>query len=310
MPDYHGSVILTYHSVNHPSQPFIYPDNIVSVENFRAQMAYLSSQRTILSLEELVWCLKDEQEPPSDSVVITFDDAYHDFYLNAYPILRELGASCTLFLITGLLGDGTPKWDDWIAQLVNETEARSLNIRLGDREITYPLGSAVNKRRCIVELVRTFHGLTEVELLPAIARVEDALRHGRDMTSQRVSLRWSEVLNISKETQLVSFGAHTRTHPNLLDVCVERADEEIASSKREIEQALGRQCSFFSYPYGVFDERIKELVRRHGFLAATTTIPGSISPGTDPFELRRVCAPNQALDDFISLLAKFDRGSY
>jgi len=273
-------------------------------------MAYLSSERTILSLEELVECLKSEQEPPSDAVVVTLDDAYQDFYLNAYPILRDFDVPCTVFLITGLLGDGIPKWDDWIARLVNETEASSLSIHLGGREVLYSLGSGVNKRNCIVDLVKAFHDLTDTELQPSITQVENALHHGHDVALQRVTLRWSEVMKISKETCLVSFGAHTRSHPNLLNICVERAEDEIASSKREIERRLGRQCFFFSYPYGAFDERTKELVRQNGFLAATITRPGSISVGADLFELRRVSAPNQALGDFISFLAKFDRGSY
>ena len=41
-------------------------------------------------------------------VVLTFDDGYADFYTTAWPILREFNYPVTLYLPTGLVGEGWP----------------------------------------------------------------------------------------------------------------------------------------------------------------------------------------------------------
>lgn len=43
-------------------------------------------------------------------VAITFDDAYQDTYLNAFPILQKFGFSACIFVITGYVGKCS-KWD-------------------------------------------------------------------------------------------------------------------------------------------------------------------------------------------------------
>src|SRR5262249_11809903 len=46
----------------------------------------------------------------SPSVVLTFDDGFHDVYANAWPLLRERGLPFTLYLATAYLG-GTMAWE-------------------------------------------------------------------------------------------------------------------------------------------------------------------------------------------------------
>lgn len=42
---------------------------------------------------------------PSNLVVLTFDDGYHDFYTSAWPILLEFGFTATVFLPTAFVDD-------------------------------------------------------------------------------------------------------------------------------------------------------------------------------------------------------------
>lgn len=41
---------------------------------------------------------------PSDSICVTFDDGWKDTFINAFPILRDLGIPATVYVVTGLLG--------------------------------------------------------------------------------------------------------------------------------------------------------------------------------------------------------------
>jgi hypothetical protein len=61
------------------------------------------------------------------SIVLTFDDGYENFFLNALPVLVRLGFPATVFLVAGQLG-GTNVWDksagDVEERLMNLTQIR------------------------------------------------------------------------------------------------------------------------------------------------------------------------------------------
>jgi peptidoglycan/xylan/chitin deacetylase (PgdA/CDA1 family) len=67
-----------------------------------------------------------------------------------------------------------------------------------------------------------------------------------------------------------------------------RAADEIAGSKRELEERLGRRTTVFCYPAGLFGARERELVARAGFDAAVSCEPGANDASTDRFALRRI----------------------
>jgi len=86
----------------------------------------------------------------------------------------------------------------------------------------------------------------------------------------------------------ISVGAHTRTHPSLTGLSDEEALREIAGSRAELEEMLGRPVMVFAYPFGHHDERVRSLVRRAGFDAACSVEPGRNRLAVDPFRLRRL----------------------
>ena len=84
-------------------------------------------------------------------------------------------------------------------------------------------------------------------------------------------LTWEEI----KEMQKYSFlaGAHTRKHVYLPDVTLLEAQDEIAGSKKIIEDHIGH-IDYFSYPSGGFSEDVKRIVKEAGYKAAVTTNRG------------------------------------
>jgi len=117
-------------------------------------------------------------------------------------------------------------------------------------------------------------------------------------------LSWDDVSRLDGGP--LRFEAGTATYPNLLAVDDARAHEEIAGSKRELEERLGREVSVFCYPRGLFGEREVRLVAAAGYRAACTEDPGLNSGSTSPFRLHRIrVEPRDSLLDF---RAKLDGG--
>jgi peptidoglycan/xylan/chitin deacetylase (PgdA/CDA1 family) len=83
-------------------------------------------------------------------------------------------------------------------------------------------------------------------------------------------------------------GAHTLTHPHLTHIPLTDAREEIAASKKKLEDTFGREIRHFCYPYGEWNEAIADLVREAGYTTATTTRWGANTSATPPFALHRL----------------------
>ena len=75
-------------------------------------------------------------------------------------------------------------------------------------------------------------------------------------------------------------GSHTRNHPRLTQVDDAVLADELAGSKSDVEQSIGRECRSLAYPYGDADERVIRAVEAAGY-AAACTLPvrfGSAAP--------------------------------
>jgi len=80
-------------------------------------------------------------------------------------------------------------------------------------------------------------------------------------------------------------GAHTLTHPDLRELSPEKQREEIAGSKKWLEELLCAEVKMFCYPKGFYTNESVELVKEAGFLGARTTKLCAIVSDEDPFLL-------------------------
>ena len=85
-------------------------------------------------------------------------------------------------------------------------------------------------------------------------------------------------------------GSHTLTHPWLTRLPSAQAREEIAASRKKLEDLFGMTVEHFCYPYGDWNEAVRDLVAEAGYRTACTTEFGVNPPGTPPLSLRRVTA--------------------
>lgn len=79
-------------------------------------------------------------------------------------------------------------------------------------------------------------------------------------------------------------GGHTLSHTQLPALTENRAWEEIRGCKDWLEDVLGRPVQSFCYPRGKYNRRVRELVKRAGFLGARTCHYNLNSLPQDAFE--------------------------
>ena len=102
-------------------------------------------------------------------------------------------------------------------------------------------------------------------------------------------MTWGEIEEMGKGGQ-----DHRCPHPhpsNLPGLPAEEADAEIAGSSL-IEEKIKVPVLHFAYPNGRgvshFNEPVREMVKKAGFLSSVTSINGPVYRGDDPFTLQRL----------------------
>jgi peptidoglycan/xylan/chitin deacetylase (PgdA/CDA1 family) len=103
--------ILMYHSIMDND------DRSVSVQSFKKQMNLMKTMGyQTIKFNEL-------QDNNKKKFIITFDDAYENVFVNAFPILRKLGFNAVCFIVTNKIGD----YNDWDKHKNNFKKMRVMN---------------------------------------------------------------------------------------------------------------------------------------------------------------------------------------
>ena len=144
--------VLVYHNIGKEPRGRL----VLGVDGFTEQMKYLKANGyRVVSVAEFVEWLQLRRQLPRKTVVLTFDDGYRSFREYAYPVLKELRFTATLFVYTDYVGAGRNalNWDDLKALAAEgfDVQAHSKShgdLRRGDQESEASYG-----RRLQAELV-------------------------------------------------------------------------------------------------------------------------------------------------------------
>lgn len=288
-----GALILGYHRIADVVRDEY--EVCVTPEHFAEHMTVVSKYAHPISLSKLVRDLRVGSLPPR-SIAVTFDDGYADNLYNAKPILEKYEVPATVFVCTGYTG-GEFWWDELERSvMLSKTDLRSLRLKIGENsfvwnqlEVSPKAGSPVD-----VSIRRKFHHALYHFLLPldvedrtlAMNTIRNWSATSSDKVSESRSMSPAELMQLVDDG-LIEIGAHTRFHPMLPHLSLERQHEEIISSKQDLEDLLGKRVDGFAYPNGKATEEARWIVREAGFLFACTSQPDMVRRGSDLHELTR-----------------------
>jgi peptidoglycan/xylan/chitin deacetylase (PgdA/CDA1 family) len=303
-----GAMILGYHRV----AQVMYDEygNCVSPENFAEHMAVLRKYARPINLSTLVQHL-EEGTLPEKSVAVTFDDGYADNLYNAQPVLKQYEIPATVFICTGSMGKEF--WWDELERLVMSSLSNPETLCLQSGEITFqweqPTGLNAEGNLQGNLMRRNFLQTLYHFLLPLDheerCNVMEAIRTWSvlpiEQSIETRAMNPEELLLLSKNG-LVELGAHTRTHPMLPNLTLEKQMDEIFSSKSDLETLLGRSVTGFAYPNGQVTADAVRMVREAGFGYACTSPHNVVRPGCDPYQLTRFWQKNVDGESFLRSL--------
>lgn len=213
---------------------------------------------------------------------VTFDDGDRSFVEVALPVLEALGAPATLFVAPDVLASGRNYWFQELHYLRQHVADDAIR-----RQIAAQMGwDAV--QLAPYSIVVLFKALP----LAAIWQVIDALEQDHGLSpAPPANISLQEAVALDRHP-LVSIGAHSLTHPVLLNESDAEAQRQIAGSVAQLAALLGRPVRCFAYPNGAagldYGPREQAILRAAGVELALTTDSGYFGSATDPLAVPRV----------------------
>ncbi len=258
--------VLTYHRVAEPDDDH-HPGLISATPTtFGDQIEALGRRFSFVSLATVLDRLDGGAPVPPRSILLTFDDAYRDFALNAWPILRVQAIPAVLFVPTAFPDQPIAFWWDRLYSALLRTE-RVTPLETGQG----PLPLATRDDR--VAAFRSLRG--QVKALPhrdAMVLVDDVVGQLGGRPGESSVLGWEDLRRLAAEG--VTLAPHSRVHPLLERVDPADLDAEIDGSRADLVREIGSAPAAFAYPSGSHSDGVVERVAALGIRAAFTTIRG------------------------------------
>lgn len=258
-----GGVVLCYHNVVGGNDGGHLPHATLGLHiplpTFERQMRWLVRHYTVVPLADLVTALLHGRSLRR-TVALTFDDAYAGVFDNALPLLHDLGIPATVFVVAEAPGRDEGFWWDDPRVLRSYSPAqrqRWLTVYRGDR----------------AQIAQALAGEPHSWQPPAWCKPAPwhAIRQAADAG--------------------VDLGAHSATHRSLPALDDRDLRQEIAGSREIIKGRTGVTPEFFTYPYGLWNERVRQTVRAAGYRAAFTLAEAHPAATIDAWTIPRVNVP-------------------
>ena len=280
------AVVLAYHRIGPPDAPF----RKVTIDNFRAQMAWLRRHCAVLRPTELRRAV--EHPPDRLPVLVTFDDGYRDYYEHAAPILREFSIPAVNFVATQFVDDGSLFWWDLIDLACQRAPAG--DVSLPWRGEPYPVRTAADRMRVYRECQRHLKTVADAEKQRLLPPVFDALAFDpAGVRMARQVMTWDQMRETS---DITTYGGHLHSHPLVSRIDAVQLDAELQLSARRMEAELGSRPTLFAYPDGDITPGAKAALREHGYDLAFGILEGVVTKSSDWLAIDRLTGPATVAD--------------
>ncbi len=260
----------------------------LDLDLFREQIQYLRKNYHMISMEEVIHSIDNQVKIPSKSVLLTFDDAYSDHYMNVFPVLDKYQLQGSFYIpakailehtvldvnkIHFILASVQDK-SDIVSDLKNLLKAYKKEYKLQDFDYYYKKLAFANtydtsevifiKRLLQVELIE------ELRIIITDTLFEKYIGMSESSFSRELYMNEEQLKHMLRSGHHI--GSHGYNHYWWNSLTKEEMREELDLSivflnKIGVDMNNWTAC----YPYGSYDDQSIEMLQERGCKLAVTT---------------------------------------
>jgi peptidoglycan/xylan/chitin deacetylase (PgdA/CDA1 family) len=293
------SYILYLHRVGEKNRNKISPNNNMIITPAELENFIISTKDKykFISIDDLLYNI-NKNIIPKNVILLTFDDGYLDNYTNAFPILKYYNIPFIIYLNTNYINNNIIPWWYQLEDVIDKT-----NENIFFDGLKFKSNNRGYKNETFLKIREiAFSSNQKMKYLEKYL-VDNFSNHN----SNQLFLNWNQI-EILNNDNLVTLGAHTHTHANLVTLSQEELKDEILISKRVIEYNIMKQVNHFAYPYGApsnYSTREINFLVENKFESSVTTKFGFLNKKSlnNKHELPRIMLGS----DFFNIRRKLHR---
>lgn len=289
-------LIVNFHYVRDDKpQLGIYP---ISTEDFRRQVELLGKLYRFVSQEQLIDLMYADSYPKCNYCLITFDDGFKEQWI-ALDILRQLSIPAVCFATTQPFMDkkahDVHKMHYVYSQLEDNELYALLNKRFHIEKYEFDNALIAEEYRydsLMKKKIKFFINfvLNEWDRHATVDYLFSQVEPDELAFVHRLYMNQHDLKQLAEAGML---GTHTKTHRPLATLDWDSIEEEIAGSRKILEELTGASIHSISYPFGgpaAVSPEVANLARQSGMLYGLTMNRGINNDTTirDGMLLRRV----------------------
>ena len=280
--------ILCYHGLSFDDEHNFQPKLSMQPHKFRKRMTFLKEKGfEVLALQDGLDRLSDGKIQKK-SVVITFDDGFHNFFSLAKPILMEFGFPATIYVTSYYVKHGNPVFRLAVRYMFWKSRKKKNEI-LADIPCMALFGfeKEDTEKEIMWKLIEYAENYMDED---SRLRFSKFLGNKMKVSFQDIDRKRLWHLLTPKEIKAmanngVDVQLHTHRHRFPLDANI--AKQEIEENRAVLEPIVGKKMRHFCYPSGVWDKRHWALLHEIGCCSAATCEPRMNSTKTPLLALGR-----------------------
>lgn len=306
--------IATFHRVlpEADRQAYPFPGLVVTPEELDTFLTYFTEHFDCGTLSTQHERYLSSEIPARPLLAITFDDAQHDNYSYARPVLARHQVKASFFVPVQAVGKQELLWHDRLGFAILNLLKQPHEERERLMQILAAAGLSISGSCNLVShVVEASKGLTLEARLHLVEALAEASGTAQTPGFARL-MTFEELAELATDGHEI--GSHSMTHC-MMPECDDRAlAYEVAESRHMLQDRLKLPIETFCYPNGNSDDRSAHAVAQAGYRRAVTTAWGCNGQEADRYRLRRYDMVAKRMQDsngkFMPALLAFRMSSF
>lgn len=241
--------IFLFHRVNPEWDIFTEP---LSPKAFEKIILFLKKFYTLAAVSDMIG-----QSKNTNMALVHFDDATKDFMLFAYPILKKHDVPFALFLPFNPINSRNTIWNYTLFDTILNHKETIVKLRYENIKFCMDKESSYFYQQ-VMQLHKHLLTSPQEKIFDFLDSIVD-----RDKKGNFAPLCSWEDLNKLNGSSYATIGSHTCNHTYLPAQSEYFVHEELADSKRQIEEQLGVSVDLIAYPNGGYNQKICQIASKY-----------------------------------------------
>lgn len=230
----------------------------MSLNTFEKLLSYIKRHYDVILPEHLK--INRSKKP---RLILTFDDGFEDFYLNAFPLLKKYDIPAVLNAVALSITENHKIWTQQLNDIIDSYAKIEQPISIKVDGFKYL--SQVNEQNA-----ETISHTIFMQLLnkkkevrdEVIKQLSESLSGNPVITKMMTSAQLKDVSNWK-----IAIGSHSMTHSNLKNENLKNEDleYEIKESKKILENIIDKPIDIFAFPNGMYSDAGIEIAKKAGY---------------------------------------------